>query len=143
MITQLKHPIKRKDELLDMMFEKMQQGAFGDSLKSTMYIDADMVQEIMQPIFDKLKTNYIIKSAWMHYMMPGANHESGHNHSTDVGVYYLQVSPTSGDLLFNDLKIQITPEVGLFLIVPAKEIHSMLENKSDIVRIAMGMEIEK
>lgn len=141
-ITQLKHPIAKQKELLDIMFAEIKKGVFTDPTRGTTYIDSQMVQKIMQPIFDKIKINYTVISAWIHFMLPGSNHELGHNHAVDIGVYYLKVTETSGNLFFNNLNIEITPEVGLFLIVPATEIHSMLENKSNQIRIALGMELK-
>jgi len=141
MITQLMYPIPERDELLNMMLDKIKAGNFTDLTKDTMYIGKDMIQKIMKPIFDKLKINYIVNSAWIHFMMPGSNQDTGHNHPEDVGVYYIQVNEKSGNLFFNNLNIEITPKVGLFVIVPAEEIHSMLENKSNEIRIAMGMEL--
>ena len=76
-------------------------------------------------------------------MMPGSSQEDGHNHPTDIGVYYLLVDEKSGNLFFNNLNIEITPKAGLFLIVPAEEIHSMKKNNSTIIRIALGMELYK
>jgi len=140
-ITKLKHPIAERGKLVAMMLAKIKEGNFTDLTKDTLYIEIGLVQKIMKPIFDKLKINFIVNSAWIHFMMPGSNQDAGHNHPFDVGVYYLQVNEKSGNLFFNNLDIEITPEVGLFVIVPAKEIHSMLENKSNEIRIAMGMEL--
>lgn len=142
-ITKLIHPIAEKEELLDMMLDKIKEGNFTDLTKDTLYIDKDMIQTLMKPIFDKLKINFIVNSAWIHFMMPGSNQDTGHNHPYDVGVYYLQVNEKSGNLFFNDLNMEITPKVGLFLIVPAKVIHSMKKNKSNKIRIAMGMELHQ
>ncbi len=143
MITQLMHPILDTGSLVQMMLEKIKEGNFTDPMMDTKYIDQEMVQKIMQPIFDELKIKPIVNSAWIHFMMPGSSQEDGHNHSNDIGVYYLLVDEKSGNLFFNNLNIEITPEVGLFLIIPAEEIHSMKMNKSTIIRIAMGMELYK
>ncbi len=142
MITQLKFHIEKQDELIAEMLKARDSGIFGNVNKSTLYIDKNMVQELINPLFEKLGISRKVKSAWTHYMEPGSDQAAGHNHPLDVGVYYLQVNENSGDLRFNNLKIDIHPEVEMFVIVPATEIHSMLENKSNIIRIALGMELE-
>ncbi len=78
----------------------------------------------------------------VHFMLPDADHQAGHNHSTDTGIYYLQIPKNSGNLVFPNLNIEIEPHEGLFLVVPAKEIHTITENKSDGIRLALAFCIE-
>ena len=75
-------------------------------------------------------------------MKPGADHNAGHNHQTDTGVYYLQAPKNCSKLIFPNLGIEIEPHDGLFVVVPAKEIHLMTENKSDEIRLALAFCIE-
>lgn len=78
----------------------------------------------------------------VHYVKPGGDHATGHNHGKDTGVFYLQVPKDSGNLVFPKLGVTIVPEVNHFVVVPAEEVHAITENKSDEIRLALAFDID-
>ena len=63
-------------------------------------------------------------------------------HAQDIGVYYLQAPKNSGNLRFDETNKIIEPIDGKFVIIPKLTVHSMAENKSNGIRLAMGFPFE-
>jgi len=77
----------------------------------------------------------------VHFMETGASHLDGHDHQIDTGVFYIQAQKDSGDLVLMDSKITIIPEVNYFVGIPAREMHSIGENKNFEIRMALVFDI--
>lgn len=138
----LKQKIENKQEFLDEVSHKLNTGNFIDPQRIFFYYENDRIQKIMEPIFNELKLDVKIIQAWVHIMAPGADHTT-HNHEHDTGVLYLIAPKNSGNLYFDDFGITIPIEEDLFVLVPAKEKHSITKNKSKEMRITLAMAMEK
>jgi len=133
--------IPQKNELIDMLLEAKEREFFAQD-NGSIIISKDMVQKIMKPIFESIQTKYKVKKAWIYHMDSKATLE-GHYHKYAVGVYYLKVDKNVGALFFENLDVKIKPEVGMFVVIPANETHSVLKNKSNELRISLCMELIK
>jgi len=140
MITTLTHLIDGKMKFMEKVYTEIEKNNFGDPTKGTFYLENDLVQKLMQPIFDNIKINYRVSLAWVHFMAPGASHTM-HNHQHDIGVYYLKIPKDSGNLVFEDS--EIIPRDNLFVLIPAEKKHSMATNNSNKNRITMAMDLQK
>lgn len=124
------------------MNKAMRERTFHDKIKGCVDIDHTKIEQYFTELLKKQGLDVKILRAWIHFMMPGSDHEAGHKHEDDIGVYYLQAPKNSGNLRFDDLNSEIEPEEDQFIIVPALTTHSMLENKSTGIRVAMGFPFE-
>ena len=142
MIVTVNEEFPDKDLWIDFMNKEMKIRDFPDKIKGCVDIDHTKIEPFFMTLLERLDQNGKITRAWIHFMTPGSDHDTGHNHQTDTGVYYLQTAKNTSKLRFPDLDIEIEPYDGLFVIVPAKEIHAMTENKSDGIRLTLAFCIE-
>jgi len=83
-----------------------------------------------------------ITAIWVHWMLPKVDRALGHNHPYATAVYYIQTPEGSGHLVLPELKEDIKPEEDLFVVIPPKAIHQMLENTGNGIRLAMAFNFE-
>ncbi len=140
-LVTLKQKLEDKQEFIDEVCHKLNTGSFIDPQRIFFYYEIDRIQKMMEPIFKKLKLDVKITQAWVHIMTPGADHTT-HNHELATGVLYLIAPKNSGNLYFDDFGITIPIEEDLFVLVPAKEKHSITKNKSKEIRITLAMAME-
>ncbi len=141
-LVTLKQKLKDKEEFLKEIYSRVERENFIDSTRKFLYFENDRIQKMMEPIFKKLKLDVKITQAWVHIMTPGADHTT-HNHELATGVLYLIAPKNSGNLYFDDFGITIPIEEDLFVLVPAKEKHSITKNKSKEMRITLAMAMEE
>ena len=141
-LVTLKQKIENKQDFIDEIRHMLDTGSFIDPQRIFFYFKIDRTQKMMEPIFQKLNLNVKITQAWVHIMAPGATHTT-HNHEHETGVLYLIAPKNCGNLYFDDFGITIHIEEDLFVLVPAKEKHSITKNKSKEMRIALAMAMEK
>ena len=131
-----------KEQWIKFMNKEMKIHNFPDKIKGCVDIDHTKIEPFFTELLKKLSMNGKITRAWIHFMAPSSDHDTGHNHQTDTGVYYLQVSKNTSKLRFPNLDIEIEPHEGLFVVIPAKEIHAMTENKSNETRLTLAFSFE-
>ncbi len=134
----LREKLPDKEKWLAYMVEQMNVRTFHDKIKGCVDIDHTKIEPFFKKLLLKKGLDITIDKAWIHFMAPGSDHRHGHEHSHDTGVYYLQIPENSGLLHFNKTKEFITPEEDMLVVVPKLITHSMTENKSNGVRIAMA-----
>jgi len=130
--------ISNKTILMNILSQAKIDGYFSNAKSGSIFIDNYLVDSIQELI----KTDYKIKRAWIYHMEEKTDLVA-HSHDFIVGVYYLQVNENSGALYFENLNETIEPQNGMFVIIPAKEKHSILENKSKEFRVSLCMELIK
>jgi len=140
MIFQLDVKYDGRDKLVRETLDYMDSHKF--TIPEKAGINLDGVDDFFLHLIKRYNLGTKITNPRMHFMKPGADHNTGHNHQTDTGVYYLQTPKNCSKLIFPDLGIEIEPHEGLFIVVPAREIHAMTENKSDGIRLALAFNIE-
>lgn len=131
-----------RDQWIQFMNREMKVRDFPDKIKGCVDIDYTKIEPFFTGLLKKLDMSGKITRAWIHFMASGSDHDTGHNHQTDTGVYYLQTTKNTSKLRFPNLDIEIEPHDGLFVVVPAKEIHAMTENKSNETRLTLAFSIE-
>lgn len=136
----LTETIRDKKKYLDNAFYEIENTYYVDPNKKFIYLEPTRVQENFKEIFFKMGKNYKIIAAWIHVLSPGYSYNP-HKHEMDTGVYYLKAPVGSGNLVLDDLDVEITPEEDKFVIVPANVNHSIKENKSKELRIALAMKL--
>lgn len=124
------------------MNHEMDARTFTHPNKGCVDIDYKKVEPFLLKLLQSKGIEGKILRAWIHFMAPGSNHNSGHTHAKDIGVYYLQAPKNCGNLRFDGTNEIIEPAEGKFVIIPKLTVHSMAENKSDGVRLAMGFPFE-
>ncbi len=81
---------------------------------------------------------------WFNEMGPG-HVTLPHHHEEDdelaSGVYYVNVPPDSGDLVLEQgaAETRISPREGMLVFFPPDVVHRVTENRSDGVRLSIGM----
>jgi hypothetical protein len=81
---------------------------------------------------------------WLNDMGPG-HVTTEHTHEEDdellSGVYYVQVPPSSGELLILDRRMRtlVQPEAGMFVFFAPGVLHAVSENRSAETRLSIGM----
>ncbi len=141
-LISLVQKIEGEEELLKEIHQRLERENFVDPDRKFLYFDTEQIQKMMEPIFEKLKLDVKIIQAWVHVLEPGAAHTT-HNHEHDTGVYYLQALKNCGNLYFDDLDIEIPIEEDLFIVVPAREKHSITKNNTRHQRIALVVDMEE
>lgn len=134
--------IDNKQEFLQEINLRVAKEHFVDPDRKFLYFEPEKIYKMLESIFKKLKLNIKISQTWVHIMEPGAIHTT-HNHEHDTGVYYLQAFKNCGNLYFDDLDIEIPIEEDLFIVVPAREKHSITKNKTRHQRIALVVDMEE
>ena len=101
----------------------------------------ELVSEITGISPDKLKAGL-----WFNAMHPG--HKTlAHRHDDDdeimSAVYYVSVPENSGNLVLSDARFTttVTPEAGLFVLFPPDMMHEVTENRSQDMRLSLGINI--
>ncbi|WP_297528950.1 2OG-Fe(II) oxygenase [Thiohalobacter sp.] len=81
---------------------------------------------------------------WFNAMEPGQR-TLPHTHDDDdelmSAVYYVQVSPGSGDLLLGDPPARIEPRAGRMVLFPPDLPHEVTVNRSDRLRLSIGINV--
>ena len=83
---------------------------------------------------------------WFNAMEPG-HVTLPHRHDDDdeimSAVYYIEVPMNSGRLILNESRFTITvePEAGLFVLFPPDMVHEVSENRSNLRRLSLGINI--
>lgn len=90
----------------------------------------------------KHKIGTKISGVGIHCMRPGSESPAGHLHGKARGVYYLQTPDGVGDLTFPNLNKIVKPHKGLFVMVPAKELHAITKNTGKGIRLILAFYIE-
>ena len=134
--------IDNKQEFLQEINLRVAKENFVDPDRKFLYFEPEKIYKMLEPIFKKLKLNVKISQTWVHIMNPKAFHTT-HNHEHDTGVYYLQALKDCGNLYFDDMDIEIPIEEDLFIVVPAREKHSITKNRTKFQRIALVVAMEK
>jgi len=101
----------------------------------------ERVAEITSIAADKLKAGL-----WFNAMQPGQR-TLPHRHDDDdeimSAVYYVDVPENSGKLVLTagEFSTSVTPEAGLFVLFPPDIMHEVTENRSDRMRLSLGINI--
>ena len=83
---------------------------------------------------------------WFNAMQPG-NSTTAHRHDDYdellSAVYYVKVPENSGELILtvNNFITHVTPREGMMVFFPADMIHEVTENKSNDMRLSLGINI--
>lgn len=83
---------------------------------------------------------------WFNAMQPG-NSTTAHRHDDYdellSAVYYVKVPENSGELILtvNNFTTHVTPREGMMVFFPADMIHQVTENKSNDMRLSLGINI--
>ena len=83
---------------------------------------------------------------WFNAMQPG-NSTTAHRHDDYdellSAVYYVKVPKNSGELILtiNNFTTHVTPREGMMIFFPADMIHEVTENKSNEMRLSLGINI--
>lgn len=139
MIFQLDVKYNGKDKLIQDTLEYINSHKFVSDKAEMKILDLD---PFFLNVIEQYNLGTKITYPRVHFMMPNASHEAGHNHQTATGVYYLQIPKNSGNLKFPYLHVEIEPHEELLVIVPAKEIHAISKNTSNEIRLALAFCIE-
>ncbi len=132
--------IRDKKKYLDNTFYEIENKFFSDPHKQFIYLEPSRVQDNFQELFFRMGKNYKVTAAWIHVLSPGYGYDP-HQHEMDTGVYYLKAPKNSGNLVLDDLNVEITPEEDMFVIVPGGTHHSIKTNNSKELRIALAMKL--
>ena len=83
---------------------------------------------------------------WFNAMQPG-NSTTAHRHDDYdellSAVYYVKVPKNSGELILtvNNFTTHVTPREGMMVFFPPDMIHEVTENKSNDMRLSLGINI--
>ncbi|MDH5472420.1 MAG: 2OG-Fe(II) oxygenase family protein [Gammaproteobacteria bacterium] len=83
---------------------------------------------------------------WFNAMQPGDS-TTAHRHDDDdellSAVYYVKVPKNSGELILtvNNFTTHVTPKEGMMVFFPPDMIHEVTENKSNEMRLSLGINI--
>lgn len=127
---------------------------FGDRYEN-IYIGADRIPAIKQ-ILDTvtLQAGQILNQPadqlkaglWFNAMGPGQL-TTLHRHDVDdellSAVYYVAVSDNSGNLILQcgPMRTEVTPKAGMFVFFPPDMEHEVTENKSQQMRLSLGINV--
>lgn len=108
----------------------------------------DLVKNTIKENLDK-KISFNNRGIWGN-ISSTTHYNNIHNHSSTIalfsGVYYLQVFPDSGNIIFYDdlflNKVEYTPVIGDLLIFPSYLQHSVSPNNNSKDRISVAFNFE-
>lgn len=95
--------------------------------------------QILNKSADELKAGL-----WFNAMGPGHS-TTAHSHDDDdellSAVYYVRTPLQSGNLIirYNHFTTEVEPQEGMFVFFPANAIHEVTENKSNEMRLSLGI----
>jgi hypothetical protein len=152
------------DSINDALFNGFQQYMDDDAIKRThffdgryenIYIDESKIPEkrlileqvinFASQILNKPKSE-LKAGLWFNGMGPGHS-TTAHTHDDDdellSAVYYVRTPPLSGQLVMRHKQFTTTvaPEAGMFAFFPPDIIHEVTENKSQHMRLSLGINI--
>ena len=119
------------------------------------YIDKDKITELQQVLATAIQAaeqilaiTPIKAGCWFNAMPPG-HRTTAHRHDDDdellSGVYYVNVLENSGRLILGegDTSTVVQPQAGMFAFFPPTLVHEVEENKSQEMRLSIGMNFGK
>lgn len=83
---------------------------------------------------------------WFNAMQPGHSTTAHRHDDYDEllsAVYYVKVPENSGELILtvNNFTTHVTPQEGMMVFFPADMVHAVTENKSNDMRLSLGINI--
>lgn len=119
------------------------------------YISSDKVPEkkrILENVIEAASEILDIPAAelqaglWFNVMQPGDSTTAHRHDDYDEllsAVYYVKVPENSGNLILsiNNFVTQVTPEEGMMVFFPPDMMHEVTENRSNEMRLSLGINI--
>ena len=114
-----------------------------DKKKGITYLTVEETGAMFEDHFVQIGKAYKIVRGWIHFMKKGESYNP-HDHANLTALYYLQVDEDSGKLYFTSPERKhYVPVNDDFYIFEAHLLHGITKHNSDLIRLAIAMELEE